>query len=275
VHPAGRQGALDVWCTLPPGAHRRYDHRPYPGDVVRLPVPGGRTIAVEFWGAGPTVYLVHGWGGWRGHLGALVGPLVDAGYRVVAIDAPGHGDAEPGFMGPRRGAVTEMIEALVAVGREYGPAVGVVGHSLGTTVAARAVRAGLTTERLVLIAPNPSFTELVAQFGKVLGLSAHTAGHLQTALEEITECSIDEFDLVTMGADGSMPQTLVVHDHDDTEAPHAVGAAIAASWPDASLTSTDGLGHYRILGAPQVAAAAVAHLTGVTAADDGTPAASR
>jgi pimeloyl-ACP methyl ester carboxylesterase len=211
------------------------------------------------------VYLMHGWGGWRGHLGALVGPLVDAGYRVIAVDAPGHGDAEPGFMGPRRGAVTEMIEALEAAGREYGPASAVVGHSLGTMVAARTVRAGLTAERLVLISPNPPFAELLAHFATVLRLNPATTAHLRGALEGITDCSIDEFDLTTMGADGSMPDTLVLHDHDDAESPHAVGAAIAATWPNARLVSSSGLGHYRILRAQRTVTAAVAHITGARA----------
>lgn len=262
---AADRKALDVWCTLPPGAHRRHDHRPHPGDVRRLEVSGGRQITVEVWGAGPVVYLMHGWGGWRGQLGALVAPLVEAGHQVVAIDAPGHGDADHGMLGPRRGTVMEMIEALEVAGRELGPAAAVVGHSLGTTVVARAVRGGLRAERLVLLSPNPAFADLLGIFARTLGLNRRTTAHLQGALEDITRQSIDDFDLVPMGADGSMPDTLVIHDTGDREAPHAVGAALVAQWPNARLVTTTGLGHYRILRAPQTVAAAVGHITGVPA----------
>lgn len=262
---AADRKALDVWCTLPPGAHRRHDHRPHPGEVRRLEVSGGRQITVEVWGAGPVVYLMHGWGGWRGQLGALVAPLVEAGHQVVAIDAPGHGDADHGMLGPRRGTVMEMIEALEVAGRELGPAAAVVGHSLGTTVVARAVRGGLRAERLVLLSPNPAFAELLGIFARTLGLNPRTTGHLQAALEDITRQSIDDFDLVPMGADGTMPDTLVIHDTGDREAPHAVGAALVARWPNARLVTTTGLGHYRILRAPQTVAAAVGHITGVVA----------
>lgn len=265
---AADRKALDVWCTLPPGAHRRHDHRPYPGDVVRLEVSGGRTISVEMWGEGPVVYLMHGWGGWRGQLGALVAPLVAAGHRVVAVDAPGHGDADDGMLGPRRGTVMEMIEALGAAGRAFGPAAAVVGHSLGTTVVARAVRNGLPAERLVLISPNPAFADLLTVFGRTLGLSGRTTAHLQGALEDITEQSIDEFDLIPMGASGDMPDTLVIHDRADAEAPHTVGVALVASWPNARLVSSDGLGHYRILRAPGTVEAAIVHITGVPAAPE-------
>jgi len=264
VSPAAAdRKALDVWCTLPPGAHRRHDHRPHPGEVRRLEVSGGRSITVEVWGAGPVVYLMHGWGGWRGQLGALVAPLVDAGYQVVAVDAPGHGDADHGMLGPRRGTVMEMIEALEVAGRAMGPAAAVVGHSLGTTVVARAVRQGMPAERLVLLSPNPAFAELLGIFSRTLGLNSRTTAHLQGALEDITAQSIDDFDLVPMGADGAMPDTLVIHDRHDAESPHAVGVALADTWPNARLVSTSGLGHYRILRAPQTVAAAVAHVTGV------------
>ena len=98
---AADRKALDVWCTLPPGARRRaHDHRPGGGEVVRLATARGGDAVAEVWGEGPVVLLVHGWGGWRGQLGRFVAPLVDAGHRVVAVDAPGHGDAGAGFMGP-------------------------------------------------------------------------------------------------------------------------------------------------------------------------------
>lgn len=258
--------ALDVWCTLPPGArHRRLDARPGPGEVVRLPAErtGGEVVA-EVWGDAdaPVVHLVHGWGGWRGQLGAFVGPFVEAGYRVVAVDAPGHGDADAGFMGPHRGTVTEMIEAFEEAVRAFGEPAGVVAHSLGTTVAMAALRDGVPAGRLVLVSPNPPFAELLDRFASVLWLGARAKGHLRGALEEITGRPIDDYDVIPAGADGGMPDALVVHDLADAETPHAVGAAVADAWPNATLLSTRGLGHYRILADAEVVRAAVAHVAG-------------
>jgi len=51
---------------------------------------------------------------------------------------------------------------------------------------------------------------------------------------------------------------LVVHDIDDTEVPYAEGARLAEHWPRAQLMTTRGLGHTRILRAPEVVAAASA-----------------
>src|SRR5690606_31214133 len=103
------------------------------------------------------VYLLHGWGGWRGQLAALVAPLLAAGYRVVAIDGPGHGETGPGRLGGRRTTPVEFSEALAAVVAVIGPAHAVVAHSAGATATGFAVRDGLAADRLVFIAPmaNP------------------------------------------------------------------------------------------------------------------------
>ena len=60
------------------------------GETAKAAVPPKPYFA---WGAGPSVLLVHGWEGRGAQLGALVDPLVAAGYRVVALDGPAHGDS--------------------------------------------------------------------------------------------------------------------------------------------------------------------------------------
>lgn len=254
--------ALQLWCTLPPGSGRRRDHRPFPGDVVRLQVPRGGTAAAEVWGEGPVVYLMHGWGGWRGQLGAFVEPLLDSGYRVVAVDAPGHGDADPGFLGAGKGTFMEFLEALEAAGREFGPAAAIIGHSMGSMVAAHVVRDGVAAGRLVLVSPNHSFGEIVDHFSRAFGLSARTRRHLVAALEDITERPLEDFDLEPLGADGGMPETLVLHDRTDKETPYRVGESIAASWPNAMLVASEGLGHQRILTDAGTVATVVGYVTG-------------
>ena len=257
---AGRE-AVDLWCTYPAGGRSR-DLRPGPGEVRRLPAVRAGDVVAESWGEGPVVYLVHGWGGWRGQLGAFVGPLVESGHRVVAFDAPGHGESQPGFMGPGRGTVMELMEAFEVVGQEYGPAAGVVAHSLGSTSAAHVLHEGFAAKRLVLVAPNGSFVDLVGRFASALRLGERTTSDLRTAIEQATGRALADYDIAPLGADGGMPDTLVVHDRRDRQVAHAEGAAIAATWPNARLVSTDGLGHQRILADAGVVAAAVEHLTG-------------
>ena len=139
VAPAlGARWAERLWFTVPPAGGRR-DRLVPPGRPFRVQVYG-RTVAGETWGDGsgerPVVYLVHGWGGWRGQLDAFAGPLAEAGHRVVAFDALSHGDADPGPSGPGRSNILELADALTAVVAAHGPAAAVVAHSLGATAAA-------------------------------------------------------------------------------------------------------------------------------------------
>ena len=63
-----------------------------------------------------------------------------------------------------------------------------------------------------------------------------------------------------LGGDQLRAQARVFHDRADREVPFAAGAAIARAWPGAQLVPTEGLGHNRLLYAPEVVAPAVAFL---------------
>jgi hypothetical protein len=50
-------------------------------------------LAATAWGDGPPVLLAHGWESRRSHWSAIVPILAESGYRVIAMDAPAHGDS--------------------------------------------------------------------------------------------------------------------------------------------------------------------------------------
>src|ERR1700740_1472059 len=90
----GSRWAVELWCT-PPAVEASL--RMPPGVPPSEPVEAtwsGHRIAGESWGDGPTVYLVHGWGGCRAHLGVFVKPLVEGGPRGHAFHPPRHKQAE-------------------------------------------------------------------------------------------------------------------------------------------------------------------------------------
>ncbi|KAE8764663.1 alpha/beta fold hydrolase [Georgenia thermotolerans] len=243
--------ALRVWCTLPRNGGRRRDERPEPGTTSAVPLPGGRRVVVESWGAGEPVYLAHGWGGWRGQLGAFVAPLVAAGRRVVAFDAPSHGESPPGHLGPRRSTAIEIAEAFTAVADVHGAPVAVVAHSLGCTTTALAVRAGLPVGRLALVAPSVDVMSMTAELARVLGYGERTRTRFERRLEALAGRPVRDFDLAEM----TLPTpTLVVHDRHDKEVPYADGVRVAGAWPAARLHTTESLGHQRILRDPGVVA---------------------
>ncbi len=249
--------ATRIWCTLPGGNGRQRDDRPIPGltapgsEVSTVRLTKGRRVVVESWGYGLPVYLVHGWGGWRGQLGTFVEPLAAHGFQVVAFDAPSHGESGPGRQGPRRTTGLEMMEALQAVVRAYGAPAAIVGHSLGAATTAWAIRDGLPSpSRLALIAPTVGPVPYIGSMARMLGFTDRTRQAMLRQVEAMLNRPMGDFDVVTAG--NGMPPTLIIHDRRDKEVPLAEAERIAAAWPSARLETTDGLGHQRILRDPRV-----------------------
>lgn len=262
---AGSRLALRLWVTVPAGRRDRPAGPRLAGYRFDVPAGGSRIVA-ETWGTGPTVYLVHGWGGRRRQLDAFVGPLVAAGHRVVSYDAPGHGDSEPGRLGRGRSTPAELADALAAVVAVGGPAHGIVAHSLGASSSTLAVLDGLAADRLVLIAPIADPPAYTSEFARAMGFGDRVHGGLRARLERMVGRPLADFDLparlaAAAAPPAALPAALVVHDRADKESRYADGAALADAWPGAELVGTDGLGHRRILRDADVVRRAVAFLT--------------
>ena len=218
------------------------------------------------WGSGPPVVLAHGWNGRGSQLAALVDPLLDAGYRVVTFDAPGHG-ASPGY----ESSLVDFANALDAVIDEVRPPFGrvhaVIAHSMGGAAATysmsrharspllgleRALRDnGLPVSRFAFLAPPVDVRDFIRGFAKRTGIGEDTTAALRRRVETRFGVPLAELDAVAAAQDLDAP-LLVVHDEQDREVPVRCGKQLAAAWPGARLHLTDGLGHGRILRDPKV-----------------------
>ena len=262
VAPAvGARWAEALWFRVPSPRGRR-DRLVEPGRPFQVQVDGG-AVAGEVWGDPPaeTVYLLHGWGGWKEQLDAFVGPLTGAGFRVVAFDAPSHGASDPGPEGPGRSTVLELAGALAAVVADQGPAAAVVAHSLGAMATASALDHGLEAGRLAFVAPMAAPLPYTRTFAGRLGFGERTRTRLVARLERRIRLPLSDFDVPAMARWLPTPPLLLVHDRDDTETAWSDSADIARSWPEARLVSTTGLGHYRILRDPPVVAEVAGFVT--------------
>ena len=246
----GARWAAELWCTPPV---MESDLRMPPGVSAGEPLEAhweGHRIAGESWGEGPTVYLVHGWGGRRPHLGMFVKPLVEAGHRVVAFDLPSHNESESGALKPGRTTIVECGKAVAAVIHEHGPARAVVAHSLGAKAAVLAAGRGARIERFVFLAPMGDFSLYLDLFADRHGFGPRVRERLRRRLDQRLGVPLFDTDIPRAAAATGYPPLLLVHDPDDLDSLHETSEEIAASWPGARLLTTKGLGrlaHYRIL----------------------------
>jgi len=211
-------------------------------------------IAAWSWGEGRTILLIHGWGGHAGRLTHYVEPLTHAGFRVLAFDAPGHGDSS-GW----RVSLPELAIAIAQVAEQVGPIHGVVAHSLGATAVAIALRNGLHVDRAVFLAPASDPEKLSSRFGRLLRLSKAECELMKGRLLQRYNLRWSELKIVDWARSLST-SLLVFHDRGDFKVPLAEGQAIVRAWPRGQLVMTRGLGHHKILRDPAVIIRAVAFL---------------
>jgi pimeloyl-ACP methyl ester carboxylesterase len=133
MYPSGVAGLATRFATLDGGIR------------VRL-IEGGQHSA-------PAVFLVHGWGGYSYSFAETIPALIHAGYRVVALDLPGHGlsdkPADESWYAEEslRRIIMQVVERANLGQFAY------VGHSMGGLLGLRMAVHGMlpAVRRLVLI----------------------------------------------------------------------------------------------------------------------------
>ncbi len=259
VSPAAAAALAMALFRKPPRHRDTEEERKALARAESLPVSlDGRRVAAWRWGQGPAVLLVHGWGSRGSRLAAsFVAPLTEAGYSVVAFDAPGHG-ASAG----RLSSLPQFISAIEAVVRELGEngtLAGIVAHSMGAAATTLAMSRGLRAGRVVFLAPAVDPIGYTERFAEVVGLAPDILDRMRRSIERRFGQSWDDFEVLRPAATMTAP-LLVFHDRDDRDVEWSNGEAISGVWPGAELVSTTGLGHRRIVHDPAVVSRAVAFL---------------
>lgn len=215
----------------------------------------GQRVQTYSWGTGPVVLLVHGWGSRAAHLTGFVLPLLEAGFRVVTLDAPAHGRSDG-----RRTDVWEIAGAIAALHRLEGPLHGAITHSFGTLSLITAMREhDAQLGRAVCLAPAVRRDSLLEAFARLLELPDPVRLNLEQRVLAFTGPELWDEAVLRV-------PTLIFHDRDDTRIPFSDSLAIEGAWPRTRLTSTRGLGHKGILRDPMVVSKAVAFLASEEAA---------
>lgn len=219
----------------------------------------GETIATYVWGdpsIQPYALLAHGWSSFGLRFLPWVAQLRAQGLAVVAFDQPGHGRSSGKLC-----TLPEFIATIRAIGARYGNAALAVGHSLGGAAVTLAQDESWHADRLILVAPAADMKAAARRFFRFVHLAGYLREPFYAWLHRRTGVHIDE-----LRVERKLPMlgqpALIVHDLDDADVPWGEGERYAQHWPGARLYTTEGLGHRRVLDAPEVIEAALAFVRG-------------
>lgn len=219
----------------------------------------GETVATYVWGdpaTQPYALMAHGWSSFGLRFLPWVAQLRAQGLAVVTFDQPGHGHSSGQLC-----TLPEFIGTIRAIGAHYGDAALAVGHSLGGAAVTLAQDEAWHADRLILVAPAADMKAATRRFFRFVHLAGYLRPPFYEWLHRRTGVHIDE-----LRVERKLPMlgqpALIVHDLGDADVPWGEGERYAQCSPGARLYTTQGLGHRRVLDAPEVIGAALAFVRG-------------
>lgn len=189
-------------------------------------------------GNATTVLLVHGWESNTARWEPLLQHLQKAGYTVVGFDAPAHG-----LSSGREFNVPLYAEFLDVVVQKYQPNY-LLGHSMGGVTLAyyQYYYPQHRFDKMVLLGAPADFSIILDNFIQLLGLSHSLKEQLTAYTRKRFSLEIELFSGQHFLKNTAIPGW-VVHDTDDTVVRYTEAQKLIASWKNAQLISTTGLGH--------------------------------
>lgn len=198
-----------------------------------------------------TVLLTHGWAGHALNFASIIEQLHARGHNVIAYDSPAHGRSSG-----KRTTLLANTQALVKVAEYVGPIDILIGHSFGclASVFALDLDKGATSlaevKKMILIAGPNKLTDLFSSFTTALHLPSSVLQIFFTRVQRLLHRPVESISVENL-LSTVKAQVLLIHDEKDRVVPFQEAETISKH-THAQLFLTNGLGHSRILSAPNV-----------------------
>lgn len=251
--------ATDLFATPFPGTRGRALRADLDGVRLETLRSGELDLQLYFFGdprLQPYVLCAHGWSSFGLRFRGWVQALRERGLAVVCFDMPGHGRS-----GGQHVTLPHFTRAVLAVGAHLGAAAAAIGHSLGAAAIAQAAARGFQAQRLLLLAPAADPRAALERFARHLKLGPAAAGAIQAEFERRLGEPMTDYNAEAAAAKLRKPM-LIVHDLTDRDVPWSEGERFALAVEGARLMTVAGLGHHKVVDAPEVLEAGLAFLGG-------------
>lgn len=244
---AGRM-AFDLFCTPYPKYKKRKAPAIFNHSTKLTVVLKDKTKIKGFeWHSstpnGQTVLIAHGYASFAYKFEHYITPLLKMGYRVLAFDAPGHGQSEGKHIN-----VVVYQEAIEQIMQQCGPVNHFIGHSLGAlTLSMIAEQIDHPNERkFVLIAPATKTTTTFDNFFKMMHFNQVTKDAFINQVLSLTAHKVEYFASDRALANYKGP-LLWVHDQEDLVCPYKDLEEFQKKAPsNVEFLITNGLGHNKV-----------------------------
>jgi pimeloyl-ACP methyl ester carboxylesterase len=202
----------------------------------------GRKVALYHWGfRGPVVLLVHGWESHAGRWRKLASPLVQAGFQVLAPDAPAHGRTDG-----RRFTMVHYAGILQSLMKRFGPMHAVVAHSVGGAASIWAMgnmEPSLRPQKAVILAAFSELELVINNARQLFGASPKLSQAFDRYVENRFGHPPSYFSPAKASTQLGDVAGLLIHDRNDKVTPFDESLALERHWPGVQLIATEGLGH--------------------------------
>lgn len=201
-------------------------------------------LAIYEWGVGNNfVLLCHGWESNAGSLGAMVEPLLQRGYRVIAFDGPAHGKSSG-----KQASLLKFKDALVSIIQAYGTPDIIIGHSLGAMAIMLAnSETNIPIRKSVLFAPINQVSVVFEEFKNMISIPDKLYQKFIKRLESKSGYLLTNLVFENIALKTALKEVLVLHDSKDQITPIRHSQEITKNWDESQLAIIEGSGHYKIL----------------------------
>lgn len=226
-------------------------------NVYNLPVPDvgmqpkgleiltsdGTTIKARQWGeSGWIVLLVHDWETDASSMYRFIKPLVRAGFRVVTFDSPAHGCSEGLNV-----CLPQLGQTIVDVVNHLKHVHSIIAHGIGGSSAAfglHQINPHITLRNLILVSAPNDIEKIVHKYADMINLPANVRTEFLTKLEDIGQTKLQGFNTSFDANSQNVQRVLVVHDKDNHLYKYQEAQDIFFAWKNASILTTENLGHF-------------------------------
>ncbi len=192
------------------------------------------------YGEGPAILLLHGWGSNAARWKEYVHKLVRSGYKVVIVDAPGHGSASGYFL-----TLSLYIKGIKQILRSQTTWHAVITHSIAglvSVVGMSELKPQYHPNKFVMMNTFATSEVLINKFAKCMGFTAEIIDSLKNNFSNYGGYSVHDISIIKHFKKLNM-KSLLIYDIADVVVPRSEPRRLITAVPSLEYIQTKGLGH--------------------------------